>query len=154
MNRHSYIDPGYADRQGRRSEYWVYVVGQDSNAALTLSVRADKYPDDFPTEGKPDASDLSLHVNYVTDREQVRRSSRPTTPCSAVAGGKCFVPHTTGIGASAFFKEHWSPEHGYEQPESFWLAMEARHREEVAKYPPLTTYQRCAHCDGTGTVPV
>ena len=167
MNRHQYTTPGHdcianpcgrngcgtrpGSGHGRGSEIWWYVVGYGSDAALVLKVNANSYPNGYVyPDGRPEGWDLSLHVSYRTDREQVRTDSEPAA-CTNVAVGRCYIPYSVASFAHEFFDAHGRAS-GPDQPESFWEAMEAHYRVVVAKYPRID-YVRCSHCDGTGTVP-
>jgi hypothetical protein len=169
MKRHQYKVEGYDCRascshrvkgeHGICSEKWNYVLTRDDgDVAITLMVSSGIYPATVTDCGQePHGSDLTLHIGWPTTRGELRRGDAAGSECTAVKRGRCFdaeMTFTTAIGADDFCKTHFVNGAGYEQPERFWKALEDKLVEWSKSVPPDIgkTYERCMHCDGTGTV--
>ena len=143
-------DPGSS--HGVHNEEWLFVVGSDAgDFALVLAMGSGVFPRSEPQP--PSAYDLTSHVGWPTTRDQVRENT-PRGPCDFVVGG-CYTYSTTGLGACEFADKHFVPEAKTKQPETFWAALEER-AVEIEKKAMVertdTEWQRCVHCDATGTV--
>lgn len=172
MKRLSHIRPGYdctrhpcgrgncgktaGGNHGIHGDEWCYFI-VDGDAALGLIVYTSDYPASVPAgvyrhEKHSRGSDLSLHVSFPTEREQIAHGSTGNE-CDLLSTGRCFVVYSGCLVADEFFEKHGHD--SFEQPESFWLALETRFIELAKEYRAQrvdTKYERCAHCDGTGTV--
>lgn len=140
---------------GIHNEVWRYVV-IDGDIALALMVGSGVYPETVPEEhrhdpDKPSGDYLFLHIGFPTKREQLLPGAAAPEECEYV--GKCYAGEA---GSAARFVEAHFVGKTFEQPESFWLALEGRCdglAREARKNRVDTAYQRCPHCDGIGTVP-
>jgi hypothetical protein len=127
---------------------WHFVVADD-DVALVLQVGSGVYPH---MSEAPSARDMSLHTAWSIDREDIRFGVRGVE-CPYVKGGRCFTPYS--VVGTAFWARHGVAEAQSEQSAPFWLALEEELRELAAIYRPRRvdlTYERCACCDGMGTV--
>lgn len=143
---------------GRHGEEWGYVsTSNDSKTAFTLLVYTDVFvagssiagcDDDKPLARRRYGADLSLHVAFPVDDEQVRGVEK-LRPCDFVEGGGCFTAWTrTGHD---FFEAHGDPAQ-HEQPESFWLALEAKHEALGQVARKSLDKKKCDKCNGRGVV--
>jgi len=143
-----------------RQERWVYVLTHDTrDVSISFSVASGIYPGAAShMNTAPDARDLSLHIGWMTTRGEMLMGERKAgQQCSFTKRGRCYdvmSEFTTGLGAEEFFKAYWQPACGYEQPESFWLALGDKLFDWLKLVPPdiETLQQKCIHCDGLGTV--
>ena len=127
---------------GISAEKWVYsVVSDDGRFALALTVKSGRYL--FSEQKKAEGASLQTHIAYAETREQVNEAM---FNCDLLPGGKC-RGGTVCLAADDFFKQHGADQK--EQSDEFWSAMEVLLTEWVE---PETEYERCKHCDGTGTV--
>lgn len=140
MERISFKQPGFDCRKkckhtpkgdhGIHCEEWFYAV-REGDFALSITVYSPNWPDTVEPETVqrlnkflPEATCLSMHhakPEYLGEDEQ---------PCQFVEGGTCYGNYTRfGLDVDRFWKAH-ARSSGFEQPESFWKAMERRFQEE------------------------
>jgi hypothetical protein len=144
---------------GVHNEEWLYVV-KDGDVAMSLLVGSRVYPETVPQREEwrregPRGNDLTLHVGFPVDRDEIAGTG--TDKCEFVSGGTCYPGGrwSTAIGADRFVKRFFVVDAGFEQPETFWRALEdlCIDKGKQARADRVDTkYQRCIHCDGTGTV--
>ena len=152
---------GTSSSHGIHNEEWEYLIKDaEGEVALSLYVGSGLYPESVPKQdepNKPCAYVISLHVGFPITRDQVAGRLENTTSCDHVRSGRC-CQGTEWHGyrfASDFSEKHFVHHAGFEQPESFWKALEAQFTEwstEAYAQRADTKYTRCMHCDGTGTV--
>lgn len=146
---------------GLHNEEWVYVV-KDGDVALALTVGSRVYPESVPEREEwaregPQGNDLTLHVGFPVDRDEIAGRGDNKAKCELVAGGLCYQSGrwSSSLAARDFVEHHFVIGAGFDQPEFFWRALEVRCA-EMGKRARMervdTKYERCAHCDGTGTV--
>jgi hypothetical protein len=139
---------------GQHCDQWIFLVSDEAgDVVLSLRVSAGNFP---RGPVRPPAShDITLHVGWPTNRDQVRDSSE-ACPCKWVTSGKCFCPYDSPSDAHQF-EQHLDLKCSHDnQPESFWLALEERFTSLAKTYRALradTQWKKCEHCDATGTVP-
>lgn len=172
MKRDFKVQPGYdcmhapcqhtpKGDHGIHGDQWHYsVIRDDGASALSLTVFTTNFPSTVPahkrfySDGKTESgSDLSMHTNFPTDRESIQHGSKGQK-CEYVAGGRCWSDYSTALGAHEFWDEH-ATKGRKEQPDSFWLALEARCDELFAsanRERADLKWARCKHCDGVGTI--
>lgn len=168
MNRKAIVIPGYncidkpcgkngcgerpGASHGQHCDEWLFVVSDEvGDVALALTVGAGNFP--RGPRQDPEGYDLSLHVAWPTDRLQIRDSTQPNKNCTLVTGG-CFVPYSTALGADEFVA-HLVASANTDQSDSFWLPLEDRFAQLAKEYRAQRVdldWQRCPHCDATGTV--
>jgi hypothetical protein len=179
MIRHSQRIPGYdcirtpcgkggcgttpGSSHGVHNEEWLYAAieenaGAPGDVAVSLTVNTGIYPDTVPAHQRVQyeaaALDLSAHVAWPFTREDVRADERGM-PCSLVASGRCFVFRSTMIAYARDFAARSGLVTDFEQPERFWLALETELADQSRAAHAVradTVWQRCSHCDATGTV--
>ncbi len=156
--------PKCGGKYGRAGERWLYVtVANDGLTALSLAIATDILPVTSPyvdqeASRKPLAerrtgSDLSLHAVFPIDNEILRRGA-PGAVCEFLVGGRCHVGYTSALDADRFFRAYGDPTQ-FEQPESFWQALELTHlmRDTEARSRRLdTTHTQCPTCGGHGVI--
>lgn len=117
-------DPGA--NHGIHCDEWIYVVRDEKgDCALTLLVFSGVWPESVPTSARfalkmPRGADLSLHCSFPAEDDDESRE------CDWVRGGRCWVHASTGLGGMDFVNEFFVKEHGKDQKEPFWRAMEDR----------------------------
>lgn len=155
------VHPG--SNHGIHNDEWVYIVSE-GDFALVLSVYSRIYPATVPEDVVQRAkerdgliaSDLTMHVGFRYDREQVMSDYRGRA-CAYVAGGRCYggsSEFTSVSQADALARAHHDRVNR-EQGEAFWQALEAKLREWRDSTPlerADARWQRCVHCDATGTI--
>lgn len=163
MKRESKIRPGWEScgphgetcthatkgAHGQHGDEWYYAVS-DGEAALSLCAmtcfrKGELALEPFQNERPSTGSNLALHTTYATSRGEVLMQKQS---CGYL--GECYCEHSWGLLAGDFWKEHTSTD-TFEQPEPFWIALEAKFIELKAAYP-RTDLVRCNHCDGVGVV--
>lgn len=140
-------DHGIAD------DTWYYVVG-DGEVALSLSVRSGKFPESVPREfavqyGRAKGSFFCLHATFPVDKEDLRLDK--SRACDYL--DHCYDAGTWSTEAGAFFEAHGKQ--SFEQPESFWVALEAKFAERAAEAREARVdleHEQCRRCLGNGTV--
>lgn len=146
---------------GRHPEEWIYVL-KGRELGLSLLIFTNIWPEFTPQfikdeDRPPRGADLSLHVGFPIDREQLAARGEHPRDCTWVGVGKCWQGSTwsTSLGADEFVREHFVIADGFEQREPFWQQLERYYFDRAAealRERVDTTYERCARCDGTGTV--
>lgn len=129
MERVSKLFPGYDCRKECQHEHrgehgicadvWWYAV-TDTTRAVALQVMSADYPASVERAELPrvlQGASGACMTFHVADSESDRE-------CGLVSCGKCRLDYTY-LGARDFWKEHHVGEQR-DQPESFWLALEAR----------------------------
>ncbi len=122
---------------------WNYIVS-DGTIAVSLQVFSGLYP-----RGRtipPRGATMTTHAAFITDMD-----SREPNPCAYLDAGTCYSAGTTYCGAQEFFEAHGVPQ--YEQPESFWRALEAELLRRAKQKQDDRIYL-CPTCHGCGTVPL
>lgn len=170
MRRHSAIMPGYDCRteckhekkgeHGIHGDEWHYAVIVDL-IALSLTVYTDIFPPtvarwnaDLPIEERRHGADLTFHVGFPTNREEMRDYNPTVWGKACLHVGRCDDSSTTALGADKFFRDHGDPRQ-FEQAEGFWKALEAhlQEREEGIRNARVDLdWHRCNGCDGVGVV--
>jgi len=117
---------------GIHCDEWVYLVrGDEGDCTLSLLVFSGVWPVTVPTAALgtiafPRGADISLHCSFPTgDDDDAGRE------CEWVRGGRCWLYGSTSLGAMDFMKEFFVMEHGKDQREPFWRAMEDRFTESA-----------------------
>ena len=155
MERLTFQRPGYDCRtkcvhevkgdHGIHCDEWWYVV-KDGDVAVSLNIFSGIWPKTAPhvpsaldPDRWPMAADLTVHVAFPVDEY-----SQEERECQWVEGGKCYGCHSSTLWAADFYKKHGVDK--YEQPESFWLALEKLCKEQAEEYRasklPTTPGQR------------
>lgn len=121
---------------GIHCEDWVYAV-TDGAFALSLTVFSGVYPASVPADTvalmrrhQPCGADLSLHVGGPLGVEIWGEANGQE--CGWVDGKRCYQGchyYTTASGADEFFHDYFRSAAGFDQPEEFWRALEAKLRE-------------------------
>jgi hypothetical protein len=139
VKRFSQVVPGYdcirypCGRNGRRKpagashgvhcDEYQYTVS-DGRLALSIVVYSGKYPSSVPPDNRldhlfPNGAGLRLHVGYPNVE------SDGENDCEYVNGGKCYCNSIVSFTKSdEFVRSHFRAESGFNQPESFWNALE------------------------------
>ena len=107
------IDPGRA----------LYAIATESpegrRIALSIEVRVYSQKNRVQAEGV----DISLHTQPLAGQPGGNHS------CLALKHDlRCHVTWTSALQADDFYKKHGNQDNAFEQPESFWIALEARLR--------------------------
>jgi hypothetical protein len=141
---------------GIHNETWHYVASL-GRIALALEVNSGIYlPCTFATRFVDGVHgvDLAVHIAFPTDIVQLTVKEAPMK-CEWVDGGRCYGGSSSSLAAREFVEAHFVETSGFEQPDSFWSALEdklaAYAREADAARVDLT-HERCHHCDGIGVV--
>lgn len=112
---------------GIHCEDWLYVVS-DGDVALSLTVFSNVYPDSVPEDDRlpkaPWGADLSLHVGFPLPTF----TAGDDDECPWLDGGRCYQGghYSSALQGGEFWEEHAGRDHGFTQPESFWMALEER----------------------------
>lgn len=151
--RHTKIIPGFDDiingcdhepkgNHGRCGEQWLYIVRtDDGRAALYLEVHTSIYPSTTPHKETPPAGlrglrlELHLAVPYVDYDGEICHPGlqRNGSVCAILDRPLCSCPEYSSLASMKFFDEHYVKGATPEQPESFWLALEAELAEQLLK---------------------
>lgn len=149
--RHTKIIPGFDDvlngcehtpkgEHGRCGEQWLYIVrSDDGNAALYLEVHTSIYPSTTPHKETPPAGlrglrlELHLAVPYVDYDGEICHPGPQRDVCAILDRPVCTCPEFSSLASMKFFSDHYVKGATPEQPESFWLALEAELSEQVLK---------------------
>lgn len=99
---------------------WRYgVVSEDGQHGVTLTVLATEYP---PSVDQRRFSDFMRHPQG--EAICYHHASETAEPCDLLPGGKC-TGDCSYLDGGRFWDDHHQGEQ-FEQPESFWIALEAR----------------------------
>lgn len=117
---------------GVHSEEWIYAVS-DGDVGIVLLIFSGVFPSTVPPSPEidrlmPMAAGMQFHVGFPTDDE-----SEPQE-CEYVAGGTCYQGpgrYLSYLGSDEFMRAHFDEGAGFDQPESFWLALESQLAEEL-----------------------
>lgn len=113
---------------GIACETWHYAV-VDERTALTLQVMSGVFPDSVPDDvgmlEYPMPTYIHLHASFPAANDPVEQECEFLGQCRIAAWG---------IGSAAeLWDQAADKDRGFEQPESFWLALEERCRELTAE---------------------
>lgn len=117
---------------GIHCDEWVYVVRGDG-CALSLLVFSGVWPETVPATALgrmafPRGADISLHCPFPPGWDEDEKSRE----CEWVRGGRCWLHESSSMLGMDFVENFFIKEHGKDQQEPFWRAMENRFAEWVA----------------------
>ena len=178
MTRKVYRTPGYDCRNGRCQHprkgdhgisggIYTWVVTDTSapgRVAGVLWCFASEFPDTVSPEVRNRRVEViiggaSVHVDFPVDRDDVRNPAG--TPCVYLDGVPCYLAVDSTLAPEEVFRTvlvrdaYNAPV--YEQPETFWLVLEAwtaKHAERLRANRADKRWRRCDCCNGNGTVEV
>lgn len=152
---------------GIHNEEWFYTVSF-GDYALSLTVSSGIYPSTVNTGrwhldagGRaewltPRGTYLGSHAAFFVkgQEDDFRKGKFQYPACKYVTGPGCNGDGSY-LSAREFYKKHGTVTGGPEQPEAFWLALEAlavKWAQEARAQRLEDMHERCASCDGTGLV--
>jgi hypothetical protein len=143
-----------SQNHGRRSDEWVYAVTEDG-CTMELEVAANEATAPFPGssfrwEGPPRANCFTGHYPFPVSEEQARDMIPASRECK-YTGGVCYMTDRAYNPADLFFKQYGVPR--FEQPETFWLALEQIVARVWFADARELALQQCPTCKGKGVVP-
>lgn len=139
---------------GRHGDEWRYaVVSADRLVATSLVVYTSNMPAWTPAEMQGDAPPRGADLTTCVAFPFLRRHLAEPQPTRCALLASCRTFDTRALEAGKFFQKHGRA--SFEQPEAFWLALEAWHEEADArarrtKAEEVDGWHRCPTCDGTG----
>ncbi len=141
---------------GIHGEEWFFsVIGDEGDAALTLTCFTNRYPETVDRGVRDDTpplsgADLSLHVGFAT---KPPGDALPEGDCDLI--GKCTIYKTSSLAGDDIVKHAIADREG-DQPEAFWKALQdvfvQWSGEAQAARRDAEAWVRCQCCDGLGRV--
>lgn len=139
---------------GAHNDMWEFAV-IDGDVAIHLVVDSGVYPETVPLGNRgrqqPEANYLWTHHSFPILRGDVLSDGNST--CAYLK--PCFGGDGSSEAARRLFEKHFVTAAGFDQPGSFWEALE----HECAEAGKLLRarrvddkYARCPHCSGTGII--
>ncbi len=148
---------------GIHCDEWWYAL-TDGQIALSFTVWSGIFPPSVPSDvsirlsfGRDKVAqgvNIASHIGFPIDRESVRIPLSPgVSACEYLDPGlNCHDGHGSVLKAEAFFNKYGTD--SYEQPESFWQALEVEWRQRAERALAERTdtkWVRCPRCNGEGT---
>jgi hypothetical protein len=170
IQRKTHLAPGYDCRvecphepKGRHGyhsdEWWFTVVDGDARTALSLRIHTTRYPASVVSVADDELFsgwDFVRHSRHAWTKHQVL--SHTMDECEHL--GLCHSSPMTVTYADNFAKKHLVYDAGLEQPEAFWLAMEAELASAIAYIEAARRedgdlkWKVCSCCKGQQVVPL